>query len=373
MDAGAAFEEECVEVVRSIPRRLETIQAFKQQGGAVAAVLPIHYPRALLRAFDILPVEVWGPPGVDVSSGAAHLQPYVCSIVRNSLSYIKSGGLDITDLLIVPHACDSLQGFGSVLIDFIQPDKPVLPIYIPRDRRSSDVGFFADELRSLYHNLADITGRAPADSHLLQCIHREEEADEMLSLLHQMRSELRLSDIEFYRIVRSREYFPAESFVELARGVKQSSAKSTRPRVPLLLSGIVPEPMGVLEAITEMGGFVVADDLASCGRRLYPPGSSQDPFQRMAERILNGPPDPTRGSPISERLEHLLKLVDESGAGGVVFYDVKFCEPELFDIPSLRSGLQELGVPSLAVEVDINDTLPHQVLTRLEAFLEMIA
>ena len=370
--SGAEVEEVCVEVVRSAPSRLDAIRTHKKRGGAVAAVLPIHYPRALLRTFDILPVEVWGPPGVDPGHGAAHLQPYVCSIVRNSLSFLVSGGLDIADLLVVPHACDSLQGLGSVLIDFVRPDKPVLPIYVPRGRRASDVDFMADEFRSLYRRLAEINGQAPADSHLLECIYREEEADELLSDLHQMRRDLPLSDIDFYRLVRSREYLPAETFAELARVVGQHPPGPTRQGVPLLLSGIFPEPMEVLEAIAEMGGLVVADDLASCGRRLYPPGSSEDPFQRMAERIVNGPPDSTRGNPIAERLDHLLNLVSTFGAQGVVFYDVKFCEPELFDIPNLRTGLQRSGVPSIAVEVDINDTLPHQALTRLEAFLEMI-
>ena len=56
-----------------------------------------------------------------------------------------------------------------------------------------------------------------------------------------------------------------------------------------------------------------------------------------------------------------------------MFYDVKFCEPELFDLPILRKGLQEAGIPSATVEVDISDPLSHQTLTRLEAFLEMMA
>jgi benzoyl-CoA reductase/2-hydroxyglutaryl-CoA dehydratase subunit BcrC/BadD/HgdB len=64
--------------------------------------------------------------------------------------------------------------------------------------------------------------------------------------------------------------------------------------------------------------------------------------------------------------------VEGSGARGVVFYVVKFCEPELFDLPDLRRELQEAGVPSMTVEVDLNDPLSQQIRTRLEAFLEMI-
>lgn len=356
----------------SIPTRTETIRRWKDGGGKVAAVLPIHYPRALLRAFGFLPVEVWGPPGVDASHAAAHLQPYVCSIVGNALSFLLSGGLEVADILVVPHACDSLQGLGSILLDFIQPRQPVFPFYLPRGRRESDLEFLAEECRALYRGLAEVTGQAPAEEVLLECVRREEEADRLLADLHRRRRTLPLSDLAFYRLVRAREYLPAEAFADLARAALEEPPADPRDGVPILLSGIVPEPMALLDAISEMGGIVVADDLACCGRRLYPPGQSPEPFRRMAERILNAPPDPTRGSPIRERLEHLVRMARQTGARGVVFYDVKFCEPELFDLPLLRRGLQEAGLPSVHIEVDLNDPLSHQTLTRIEAFLEMV-
>ncbi len=371
----------------AVPRRSDAIESFKGRGGSVAAVFPIHYPRALLRAFNVLPVEVWGPPKVDTSRGAAHLQPNVCSIVRNGLSFLLSGGLDVADLVVVPHACDSLQGLGSILIDLIPTRFPVLPIYLPRGRRQSDVDFLADEFRSLHRRLESISGRAPSEERLRVCIERDEEADQVLAALHKERVRMALSDQDFYRLIRAREYLPAEEFTELGRQTLQgekvhSSAPAESPamdrssgergRIPLILSGIVPEPVELLEALEGIGGWVVADDLACCGRRLYGPGSSEEPFHRLAERLLNAPPDPTRGSPIAERAAHLEKLLETSGARGVVFCNVKFCEPELFDLPILCAELEGLGVPSLMVEVDINDPLPSGVVTRLEAFLEMI-
>lgn len=366
-----------------IPRRAEVIRAHKERGGTVAAVLPIHYPRALLRAFDILPVEVWGPPGVDISFGSAHLQPYVCSIVANGLSFLLAGGLAVADLILVPHACDSLQGLGSILLDFVRPRQPVLTLYLPRSRRESDVVFLTEELRALYQGLAQATGRLPAEADLMERVRQEEAADRLLAELYRQRPRLPLTDLSFYRLVRAREYLPAEMFADLAetslRALPRGDTgglpeESVHPSVGvgLVLSGIVPEPMALLEAIQQMGGTVVADDLACGGRRLYPPGSSQEPFQRMAQSILRAPPDPTRGSPVEDRLSHVLQLVRSTQARGVVFYDVKFCEPELFDLPILRRGLQDAGVPSVSIEVDLNDPLSQQVLTRLEAFLEMV-
>ena len=140
----------------------------------------------------------------------------------------------------------------------------------------------------------------------------------------------------------------------------------------VLISGIVPEPMDTLQAINDFSGTVVADDLACTGRRLYPPGNSEDPIVRMAERMLGGPPDWALGSSIRARMDHLLKTIDRSDAQGVIFYGVKFCEPELFDLPILREGLDQVGVPNMAMEVDLNDPLSSETMMRLETFFEML-
>ncbi len=339
----------------------------------MAAVLPIHYPRALLRAFGFLPVEVWGPPRVDAACGAQHLQPYVCSIVRNALSFLQSGGLDVADLIVVPHTCDSLQGLGSILIDFIRPGQPVLPLYLPRGKRASDALFLAGELRSLYVRLKELTQRAPSENELMAAIRREEEADALLAELHCRRQTLPLTQIELYRLIRAREYLPAEAFCDLAGPVlAQAAEKPPNGGTPILLSGIVPEPMALFEVLDQMGGLVVADDLACCGRRLYPPGAGDEPFARLAGSLLGAPPDSTRGSSVRERLDHLLRQIEVSGAKGVVFYEVKFCEPELFYLPALRGGLRQAGIPSLSIEVDLNEPFSQQAETRLAAFLEMI-
>jgi benzoyl-CoA reductase/2-hydroxyglutaryl-CoA dehydratase subunit BcrC/BadD/HgdB len=62
-------------------------------------------------------------------------------------------------------------------------------------------------------------------------------------------------------------------------------------------------------------------------------------------------------------------MIRTTGAQGVIFHSIKFCEPELFDLPDLRNGLD---VPTLTLEIDISDPISGQSLTRIEAFFEMI-
>lgn len=356
-----------------ISARADAIADHKQAGGQICAVFPIHYPRALLRAHGLLPVEVWGPPGQETTSGDAHLQAYTCSIVRCGLAFIHSGGLDVADAIMVPHACDSLQGLGSLLLDFDPPGKPVLTVYMPRGRRKSDAAFLADELRALGERLADISGQRPTDADLLAAVEREERADGALAELLGARPRLEMSNRDFYELVRAREYLPAEEFEPAARAALVTAGDAPGPGKRVVLSGLVPEPMTMLDALDEASVMVAADDMACAGRRAYRAGRSADPYQRLAEGLLSGPPDSVLGCPVEDKLAHLLTLARRSEARGVIHFDIKFCEPEQFYLPQLNAGLATAGIKTLGVEVDLADPLPDQVVTRLEAFAETIA
>ena len=356
-----------------IPTRKEAVAGQVAAGGKIAAVFPIHYSRALLRAHGLLPVEVWGPAGWDTTLGDAHLQAYTCSIVRCGLSFVKAGKLDDAALILVPHACDSLQGLGSALLDLVRPVPPVQTLYMPRGRRACDVTFLAQELGRLAAALAKITGLEPDQATLLECAMREEEADAALAELLEARPRLGLNNREFYRLARSREYLPAETFTPLCREAvaRARGDEHTGPRI--VLSGLVPEPAAVLDTLDDAGVMVVADDMACCGRRLYPAGTGEEPLTRMASSLLGGPPDATLGCSVTDRIKHLVSLCQRADASGVVHHDIKFCEPEQFYLPQVNTGLAAAGVKTLALEIDLADSLPDQVVTRLEAFAEGLA
>jgi benzoyl-CoA reductase/2-hydroxyglutaryl-CoA dehydratase subunit BcrC/BadD/HgdB len=72
-------------------------------------------------------------------------------------------------------------------------------------------------------------------------------------------------------------------------------------------------------------------------------------------------------------MRHLETLLDRSGSRGVVIHVVKFCEPELFDVPAIRRTFAARGVPVLHLEGELERQLSGQVETRIEAFAEMIS
>jgi len=351
------------------PSRKEIIKQKKAEGKLIAAVYPVHYPRELLKAFGIHPIEVWGPANFDITKSRVHLQSYVCSIMHSALSLTLSHHFDDVDLIIVPHCCDTLQGIGSILKDFINLQKPVFTFYIPRGRRKSDVEFLASEIKRLFALLVKITHLKPNMDDLIKSIENEEKIERLILKAYKKHIQLNSNASLFYKIIRGREFLPDDIFIEnLKNFLSESNKKSDLKRV--VLSGLVPEPAGIFDLINSVGGNVVDDDFACLKRRLYLEGKSTDPFVRMAQRIINGPPDSLKGNTFEERFEFLKNMAKNSNSDGVIFYHIKFCEPERFYYPILRDKLKSEGIKTLSVEVDINENLSEQIKTRIAAFIE---
>lgn len=335
-------------------------------------MLPAHPPRALLAAHGYLPVEVWGPPRQDTSAGDVHLQAYTCSVVRAGLSFLLGEQASEFDLVVVPHTCDSLQGLGSLMLDLLPASSAVVPFYLPRPNGPDAISFLAAELRAFSAKLGVVAGTSVSDDEVATALEADIEADRRYDSLLTRRNRLGLSARDFTTCLRSREYLPPSEFVAFADEVLARPEREQGEGIGVVLSGMMPEPMDILDTIEESGGRLVADDLGCCGRRRYPEGNADDPFERISERLLGAPPDPTRGVAVRDRIDHLSRLARESGARAVIFSQVKFCEPELFYLPQLRKALEADGLRTLTLEVDVTDALPHQVVTRVQALLETI-
>ncbi len=360
--------------------RTEHIAAQRAvHGRRSVAVLPIHYPKELFTALDLLAVELWGPPGPPRGPDAGRLQSYVCALARNALAFLASGGADAVDGVLFPHTCDSLQGLATVAKDFGGWGKAWFTFLHPRGPdRPSARAFLLAEMRELARGLEALAGRALEPERLARAIALHREIDALRAGLLDGRARLPFDDAELYALLRRGEWlWPEDHLDELraARGALRPAP--VRRGVPVLVSGYVPEPGALLEILNRAGAYVAADDYAAVGRRVTregrAPAAGADPWAALVDRYFAAPPCPTRAADPAVRVRHLEALLERSGARGVVLHVVKFCEPELFDVPALRRAFAARDVPVLVLEGELEAEPSGQAVTRLEAFVEMLS
>ena len=358
--------------------RKSYIEAQRRDHGRKAvAVLPVHYPKELLTAMDVLAVELWGPPGPPRGPDSGRLQAYVCAVVRNALAFLASGGADAVDAVLFPHTCDSIQGLATLAPDFGGWGKVTLRYQHPKGEwRPSVRAFVTGELASLTAGLEALTGRPLDVKALGRAIALHHEVDVLRARLLENRARLPLDDRALYTLLRRGEFlWPADHLTELQSAIAKLAAEPVQKGVPLMVTGYVPEPMSLFDTLTQAGAYVAADDYAAVGRRVMRevPSLPDEPLAALAQLQFTGPPCPTRGVPQNRRLDWLKLLYDRGGAKGLIIHTVKFCEPELFDVPAIKKHFAERGVPVLSIEGELEAQLSGQTATRLEAFVEMVA
>jgi benzoyl-CoA reductase/2-hydroxyglutaryl-CoA dehydratase subunit BcrC/BadD/HgdB len=356
--------------------RVEYICSQQNVGRSVLGVLPIHYPKELLTALDILAVEMWGPPGPPRGPGAGRIQTYVCAVARNALAFISSGAANAVDGLLFPHTCDSIQGLSTVAVDLGGWRKPSFRfIHAKGDDRPSARRYMEREMRALTAELEAFSGSTLDDQRLHDAILLHREIDLLRANLLDQRARLVMSDAELYSVLRRGEFlWPEDHLAELRQTAERIDPLRAMSATPILVTGIVPEPMSILEAFEDAGLYVAADDYAAIGRRVNrrAPGSLEDPFAALIDLYFAAVPCPTRQANQTRRADYLAELVDRSGAEGAIIHTVKFCEPELFDVPVLQRRFEQRGIPVLYLESELEHQLAGQTITRIEAFGEML-
>ena len=347
-----------------------------EHGRKSVAVLPILYPKELLTALDLLAVEIWGPPGAPRGDAAGRIQTYVCAVVRNALAFLASGGADAVDAALFPHTCDSIQQLATLASDFGGWKKPALTFLHPKGlARASARRFLAEELRALATKLEAVAGRRLEPGRLAAALRLHREIDAHRAALLDGRGTLPLDDRELYALLRRGEWlWPEDHLAELRVARARLGTGAPPARVPVLVTGYVPEPIATLEILNGAGAYVAADDYAAVGRRVVRDAGAPagDPWDALVDRYAAAPPCPTRSTDQDARMRHLEALLERSGARGVVVHVVKFCEPELLDVPAIRRTFAARGVPLLYLEGELERQLSGQTVTRIEAFAEML-
>lgn len=357
--------------------RKEAISGHQKTGGKIVAVFPGRYPRALLEAMGLLPVEVWDPP--EGSGSGSHLQVFVCRIAHRGLELVLDAHSEFAGLLF-PHTCDSLQNLFTVVKDCVRPGVPCLLFYPPRGKTTPATRRYTEAaVRNLAAGLQEALGSGTEPVGLATAVAARGEAFSAMRELYGKRAEGRLSstNARFYEVVRQWEYLPSAQFAQAARAfVSAATELEGARRTRVVLSGVLPD-RGLLALFDDLGMEICEDDLLSCGRRFSRDGAPSedgvDPWGTMAGWLSGLPPCSSMGSSLEERGEFLLGLVESSGARAAILHTPKFCEPELFDHPYLVSLFKERGIPVHVIETELHPPPGGQLATRLEAFLEMLA
>ena len=101
-----------------------------------------------------------------------------------------------------------------------------------------------------------------------------------------------------------------------------------------------------------------------------PPGGP--PLARLARQHAARAGCSLLYDPQKKRAGLIVDLVKKHDADGVLVLQTKFCDPEEFDYPILKTRFEREGIPHLLLEVDRQTVNFEQAKTAIEAFADVI-
>ncbi len=353
----------------------DNIRKRRADGQKIVGILPVYVPEELVYAAGMFPVGCWGG-SASISKAAKYFPPFACSIMQIVMEFAENGVYKDLSAFLLSAPCDTLKCVNQDLLTAC-PDQKVIPIIYPQNSKPEySVRYTMSELAKVKAKLEEIAG--------------EKITAEKINDAIQVYNENRLAMQEFYQvaaekpgcitarqrhIVAKSSYFMdkaehARAVRELSQRLREEPAAAWTGR-KVMLAGIISEPAGVLDILDELNMYVVADELAHEARQfrtLVPEGIDQ--MERLARHYQNMDSCSLIYDPHKSRADLIAEHAKRNGADGVIYYQMKFCDPEEFDYPWIKKACDEVNIPILNIEVDQTTLSLEQVRTRMQAFDE---
>jgi bcr-type benzoyl-CoA reductase subunit C len=374
MDAQSIVED-CLELWRNpYPR----VARLREEGEKPVAVFCSYTPEEILHAARLVPVRLIGAART-ITHADAHLQAYCCSLARTDLDMALAGELDFLEGAVFVQTCDTMQRLSDIWrrnTGYAFHGDLVLPI---RMGEETSLPLLEEEVRRFRQSVEDYLGEPIWDDALQESIHAYNRNRYLVERLYKLRAEepglidglsATACVVAGFWMKRGDHNQLLHNLLESLEGANPCSDGKT----PLLVSGSICATPDLFELLKELGAEVVDDDLCS-GHRYFDGlvEVNMPPEEALARRMWERVNCPAKHQCREDRASRLMKQVECSGAKGVIFYLQSFCEPHFFDIPYLKNRLQEeLGIPSLLLESELQSFSRGQLRTRLQAFIETI-
>jgi len=349
------------------------------EGRAVAGHVSCYTPHELLHAAGYLPVRIMGRMGSAIQRADSHLPAFACSFAHNVLEMGLNGELDFLDLVVFVHTCDTMQNLAEIWKWNID-SAPVVTVSMPiLVKGELPTAFYRTELGRLRDYIDRQVGKV-ADSDIRRSMDLYSEQRMLMRRLYSARrkSPGTVTGKDMMRVVLAAFLMPVEDHLpplrDLVDAVECETANRTDDRPPRVLVVGSELPAADYVAAVEQAGCIVVDDELSTGSQAFsmPADTADDPLDALAGIYLNSTPGSAQHRPGYDVGKHLVERSRRSGASGVVFLLTKFCDPWFFDYPSARDTLEEAGIPTLLLEIEVNQEPGQQLLTRAAAFVEML-
>lgn len=369
----------------------ELIVEAKSEGKICAAYLCDNTPEPLFNLGNCFGIRLFAPNTGSTEIATYYMTNFLCENSRALLERAIEGGFNFADCLIAPDGCTMINrcaenmeiigslGEGNNRFFYENMEIPL---------KADENGVELLMLQCKNHILTPLSekyGIDVSDAAIRKAVDEHNKICRIIREIGEFRKEEypRITGYEFAVMVLATYVCPKDKIidklVETLEEIKTRQPDDKKYRARLMVVGAEIDDTEFIKLIEENGAFVCADRFcfgSLPGRDEIEMNDFEDALLQVCRHYVYKCQCPRQMNmeKVYGRKEYVAKLVKEYKVDGIIYEQVKFCDPWAYERVMGASMLREdYGYPVLSVDRPYNiKSSAGQMRTRVQAFIESI-
>lgn len=368
----------------------DLVREAKAQGRTCVAYLCENTPEPLMNLGNCFGVRLFAPNTGSMDIATYYMTNLLCETVRALLERAVEGGYNFADCLIAPDGCTMMNRCAEnmELLHAMEGNEKFFYEHMEIPFKADDNGVELLILQCQNHILKPLKetyGVDISDAAIRKAVKEHNKVCELIRAIGEFRKEERprITGYEFAVLTLATYVCPKDLLVEkleeTLEEVKTRKPDDKKYRARLVLVGSEMDDVEYIKLIEECGAYVCADRYcfgSLPGRMPIEIKDGEDALTAVCRHYIYECQCPRQMNmeKVYGRKAYVNDLAKEYHADGIIYNQVKFCDPWAYERVSGTAALREdYGYPVLSVDRPYNiRSSEGQMRTRVQAFIESI-
>ena len=366
----------------------DLIAQAQNEGKICVAYACENTPEPLLNLPGAFSTRLRAPRTGSMEMATYYMTSFLCEYSRALLERAIEGGFNFADCVIAPDGCTMINRCVEnmeLLKTMGKGNDRFFHQYMEIPLKADDNGVELLKLQCKNHILTPLNrayGIDTSDSAIRKAVAEHNEICSLIRAIGDFRKEKRprITGYEFHVLTLATYLAPKYLIVDkLRETLEEIRTREPEPkpyRARLMVVGSEVDDSGFIRLIEETGAYVCADRFcfgSLPGRDVIEMNDDEDALTQICRQYMNRAQCPRYMNmpKMIGRREYVNQLAKEYEADGIIYEQIKFCDPWAYE-RMLGSHIlnDDYGYPVLSVDRPYNIASSGQMRTRVQAFVE---
>lgn len=367
----------------------DLIRQAQSEGKICAAYTCENVPEPLLNLPGVFSARLRAPRTGSMEMGTYYMTSFLCEYTRALLERAIEGGFNFADCIVTPDGCTMMNRCveNMELLKTMEKENFFYE-YMEIPMKADDNALNLYVLQCKNHILkpfAEHFGIDTSDAAIRKAVAEHNRVCELIRAIGEFRKgdHPRITGYEFHIITLvtyvAPKYLLIDKLEETLEELKTREPDEKSPfRVKVVLVGSEIDDVDMVKLVEESGAYVCADRFcygSFPGRDPITLTDDEDALTQICRQYMNRGQCPRymNQAKILGRKEYVAKLAKEYDADGIIYEQIKFCDPWAYEkMVGSHVLRQDYGYPVLAIDRPYAVGNSGQIRTRVQAFVESV-